>query len=209
MAPKIDKALSITLVMVSGLVSCTKKPAAREGAVQTGVASWYGQQFQGRLTASGEPFDMGKMTAAHRTLPFGAKVRVQNLVNDKTTEVRINDRGPFVGDRIIDLSHAAAQEIDMPGIANVRLEVLSVPQTRGADVFAVQIGEFPKRADAQRLVQDMQQRYGSARLVFRDEDQAWRVLVGMEPTMERAEALAQQLQKEVGSDVVVRVDTDQ
>jgi rare lipoprotein A len=206
---KIAKVLSITLVMVSGLTSCTRKPAAQNGAAQVGIASWYGKQFQGRLTASGEPFDMEKMTAAHRTLPFGAKVRVHNLINEKTTEVRINDRGPFVGDRIIDLSHAAAQTIEMPGIANVRLEVLSVPPTRGADVFAVQIGEFPQRADALRLVESMQKRYGTARLVFRDEDQAWRVLVGMEPTMERAEALAQQLQKEVGPDVVVRVDTEQ
>lgn len=209
MLVKLGRIFLIAMVMVSGLTTCTKKPAAHEGAVQTGVASWYGQQFQGRLTASGEPFDMAKMTAAHRTLPFGAKVRVQSLVNQKTTEVRINDRGPFAGDRIIDLSHAAAQAIDMPGIANVRLEVLSVPSTRGVDVFAVQVGEFSQRADAQKLVEKMQQQYGSARLVFRDEDRTWRVLVGMGPTMERAEALAQQLQKDVGPDVVVRVDTEE
>jgi len=205
---KIGRVFLITMAMVAGLTTCARKITS-VGDAQIGIASWYGKQFQGKLTASGEPFDMEKMTAAHRTLPFGAKVRVQNLVNDKTTEVRINDRGPFVGDRIIDLSHAAAQAIDMPGIANVRLQVLSTPPTRGVDLFAVQIGAFRERAEAQRFVSDMQKRYGAARLVFREGDLTWRVLVGLEPSMERAQSLQPQLEKEFGQAFVVRVDMEQ
>ena len=199
----------LVVAVVAGLTGCARKPAFSDGKTQVGLASWYGKQFQGRLTASGEPFDMEKMTAAHRTLPFGTKVRVQSLVTEKTTEIRINDRGPFVGDRIIDLSHAAAQAIGMQGIANVRLEIISMPPTRAADLFAVQVGAFAARPDAERLAKDMQSRFGASRLVFRDEDQTWRVLVGLEPTMENADALAQKLPKDVGPAFVVRVDTEQ
>ena len=194
--------------MVFALASCKHEPPAAAGNVQTGTASWYGKPFNGRRTASGEVYDMEKMTAAHRTLPFGATLRVQNLINQKTIEVRVNDRGPFVGDRIIDLSHAAAVAIDMPGTANVRLEVLSTPPTRGAEMFAVQIGNFASRSEAQRLMADMQQRCGTARLVFRDGDQTWRVLVGLEPTVEQAQTLAQRLEKESGAAFVVRIDTE-
>lgn len=94
--------------------------------VEVGVASWYGRQFHGKLTASGKTFDQMEMTAAHQTLPFGSKVRVTNLANGKSVEVEINDRGPFVEDRIIDLSVAAARALDMVevGITPVRVEVL-------------------------------------------------------------------------------------
>jgi rare lipoprotein A len=190
------------------LASCSKKTAAPDSYVQTGVASWYGRPFDGRLTASGEVYDMEKMTAAHRTLPFGAMVRVENLVNGKKTEVRITDRGPFVKDRIIDLSHAGAQAIDMPGIANVRLEVISTPATRGLNVYAVQVGNFTQKAEAERLRQQMQEKYGSARLVLRPGDQTWRVLVGMEQTLEAANALAEKLDKEAGPAFVVLADSE-
>src|ERR1051325_12212445 len=84
---------------------------ARLGSTQTGVASWYGYPYHGRRAANGEIYDMEKMTAAHRTLPFNTWVRVRNLTNNKTVDVRINDRGPFYDGRIIDLSHAAARSI--------------------------------------------------------------------------------------------------
>lgn len=196
------RVLGIVLV----LTSCTKKPAGAPGQAQEGIASWYGVPFNGRATASGEIYDMEKMTAAHRTLPFGTVVRVESLVNQKTAEVRVNDRGPFVADRIIDLSHAAAQSIDMPGTANVRLVVISTPPTRGVDEFAVQIGAFSDRAQAEALRSKMEQKYGVATLVFRPGDQTWRVLVGLEPTLESANALAQQLNQEAGPAFVVRVD---
>src|SRR6266478_2821460 len=100
--------------------------AARLGSTESGVASWYGHPYHGRHAASGEIYDMEKMTAAHRTLPFGTWVRVKNLENNRTVDVRIIDRGPFVGGRIVDLSHAAALSIDMigPGTATVKLTVI-------------------------------------------------------------------------------------
>jgi rare lipoprotein A len=96
---------------------------------QTGEASWYGAPHQGKRTASGEIFDQGLFTAAHRTLPFGSKIKVTNLANGKSVEVKINDRGPFAEDRIIDLSQAAAKALEMlqSGKATVRLELSSDP----------------------------------------------------------------------------------
>ena len=93
---------------------------------ETGMASWYGPNFQGKPTANGETFDTNKLTAAHKTLPFGTIVKVTNLSNGKSVNVRINDRGPFVKGRIIDLSRAAARDIDMltQGVARVRLEIV-------------------------------------------------------------------------------------
>jgi rare lipoprotein A len=199
-----------TLALSLLLVGCKKQNVETPQVKgEVGIASWYGHPFHGRLTASGEIYDMEKMTAAHRTLPFGAVVRVHSLVNQKTTEIRINDRGPFVQNRVIDLSHAAAQQIDMPAIANVQLEVISKPPTRGVEQFAVQVGDFTSQADAERLRDDMEKRHGSASLVFRPGDQSWRVLVGLELTPQTADALAQQLNSEVGSAFVVMVDSDQ
>jgi len=122
-------ALSALLLLVFSLEACAKKnrPAEIErGAAQEGMASWYGKEFHGRPTASGERFDMHALTAAHPTLPFGARVRVTNLANGKSVTVRVNDRGPFTKGRIIDLSYAAAREIGIieSGTARVRVEIL-------------------------------------------------------------------------------------
>jgi rare lipoprotein A len=98
-----------------------------------GVASWYGEEFNGRLTASGEVYDMYAYTAAHRTLPLGTLVRVTNEENGKTVEVKVNDRGPFKKDRIIDLSKSACESLDMMknGTARVKLDVISWPRLAG------------------------------------------------------------------------------
>lgn len=103
----------------------TVKPGGRY--VETGVASYYGADFHGKPTSSGESFNMYAITAAHKALPFGTRVRVKNLDNSKTVIVIINDRGPFVPGRIIDLSYGAAKVINMigPGTARVRIEVIS------------------------------------------------------------------------------------
>jgi rare lipoprotein A len=104
------------------------KPA-RIGETETGIASWYGIPFNGRRSASGEVYDMEKLTAAHRTLAFDTWVEVTNLENKKHVDVRITDRGPFINGRIIDLSLAAAREIDMvqAGIVRVRIKVIRKP----------------------------------------------------------------------------------
>jgi len=108
--------------------------ASAEGYSEEGTASWYGPGLHGRLTSSGEVFDMHSATAAHRTLPFGTRVRVVNLANDRETVVRINDRGPFVKDRVIDLSFQAAKELGMieHGTTPVRLTALHGPDANTA-----------------------------------------------------------------------------
>jgi rare lipoprotein A len=100
------------------------------GQTETGIASWYGVPYNGRRSANGEIFDMEKLTAAHRSLPFDTWVEVTNLENKKRVDVRITDRGPFVKGRIIDLSQAAAREIDMitAGVVRVKLKVISKPK---------------------------------------------------------------------------------
>jgi Lytic transglycolase len=110
-------------LMVLGVLSCAQEPTH----TLRGVASWYGYPHHGRMTASGRRFDMYELTAAHRTLPLGARVRVTNLLNGRSVVVTITDRGPFVKKRVIDLSYAAARQIDLlgPGTAPVQLEVLS------------------------------------------------------------------------------------
>ena len=100
--------------------------ASRPGWTQTGIASWYGEPFHGRTTASGEEYDMNQLTCAHRTLPFGTRIRVQNLENGRSVTLRVTDRGPFVEGRIVDVSRRAAQELEMigAGLARVRITVL-------------------------------------------------------------------------------------
>ena len=100
-------------------------PAKPKHWYQIGVASWYGTRFQGRTTAGGERFDMNRMTCAHRSLPLNSWLRVTNLKNHKTAYVRVNDRGPVLEDRIVDLSYAAAQSLGLAGLGQVRLEPIS------------------------------------------------------------------------------------
>lgn len=122
-----------------------------------GTASWYGPDFHGLLTANGETYNMNALTAAHRTLPFNTVVRVKNIDNGKSVVVRINDRGPYVGDRVIDLSRKAAEEINMigSGTAPVRLYLvqegdrpLNAQNISSRETFTVQIASFENRRDA-------------------------------------------------------------
>jgi rare lipoprotein A len=118
-----------TLACVVLLVAaCATSPKAQPGEELKGLASWYGQEYAGRTTANGEIFDPMKLTAAHRTLPFGTLVDVRNPKNDRSVAVRINDRGPFVGNRIIDLSYAAALQIELveAGVGPVEMKILKV-----------------------------------------------------------------------------------
>lgn len=139
------------------------------GYTEKGIASWYGKKFHGRKTSNGETYDMHDQTAAHKTLPMNTHLLVKNLDNNKETIVRINDRGPFVKGRIIDLSYSVAKQIDMDkkGIARVRITALgeAVSLKRGGKKverflpyknfeegeFYVQIGAFEERANANRL----------------------------------------------------------
>ena len=129
-----------------------------EGFVETGLASWYGDKFHGRPTALGEPYNMYAMTAAHKTLPLPTRVRVTNLENGRSAELRVNDRGPFVKGRVIDLSYTAARELGVlrPGTARVRIQALEpggTPEPAAAPgAFAyLQAGAFAYRANAAKL----------------------------------------------------------
>ncbi len=155
--------LLIGLLLVSACSvppSRVKLPPAPGGdgrVSQTGIASWYGPGFHGKATASGAIYNQDDMTAAHQTLPLGSKVMVTNMETGRTAEVLVNDRGPFAKGRIIDLSYAAAQAIDMvgPGTALVRVDVLDSPvplrAIRPTLDYTLQLGSFAQLENAQQL----------------------------------------------------------
>lgn len=153
-------AAAVALAAAVAAAACSRLPPPRPA--QTGVASWYGADFHGRPTSSREVYDMYDMTAAHPSLPLGTWVQVTNLDNGRSITVRVNDRGPFVRGRIIDLSYAAARVLGMigPGTAPVRLEVLGrAPGSRGEPAFAVQVGSFASRRNAEDLRRELRRSY--------------------------------------------------
>lgn len=178
---------------------------------EEGNASWYGAPFHGRRASNGEVYDMYKLTAAHRTLPFGSIVRVTNLNNGKSTTVRITDRGPFVANRVIDLSLAAAQEIGSvgPGVVPVRLEVIS-GESPTAGYFTVQVGAFKDRANAERLRDRLSASYSPVLIqeINAEAGQFFRVRVGKVAGEEAARQFAEQLRTQNGfsSALVFRLD---
>ncbi len=189
-----------------------KTPAvpAPVGYTEEGNASWYGNPFHGRRASNGETYDMYKLTAAHRTLPFDTMVRVTNLSNSKSTVVRITDRGPFVENRVIDLSMAAAREIESigPGVVPVRLEVLgNVDPTEG--FFTVQVGAFRDRGNAERLRDRLNASYTPVFIQQYDaaEGTFYRVRVGRISGESAAQDFAEQLRTKEGfTPMVLRLD---
>ena len=180
------------------------------GYAEEGNASWYGNPFNGRRSSNGEIYDMYKLTAAHRTLPFETMVRVTNLNNGKSTTVRITDRGPFVDGRIIDLSLAAAREIESvgPGVVPVRLEVLgNVDVTSG--FFTVQVGAFHDRNNAERLRDRLSLSYTPVFIQQYDSPEGiyYRVRVGKISGEDAAHGFGEQLRDREGfTPFVVRLD---
>jgi rare lipoprotein A len=135
---------------------------------ETGWASWYGPGFQNRQGANGEPFDTERMTAAHRTLPLNSIARVTNVKTGETVLVRITDRGPFVNDRVLDLSRAAARRLSVyqRGTALVRIEVLQTPSPiSSGGRWCVQIGAFSNPGDASKLKDKLTRRYSTAKVL--------------------------------------------
>lgn len=183
------------------------------GYVEEGNASWYGLPFHGRRSSNGEIYDMNRMTAAHRTLPFETKVRVTNLSNGRSAVLRITDRGPFVDNRIIDLSLAGARELDMvaSGVARVRLEVLSHldPAAVAAAYFTVQVGSFRDHANAERLRDRLLDLYPPVYIQTYDSPDGvfYRVQVGRIKGEEAARRFGETLrQKEGYTPIVLRLD---
>lgn len=149
-------------VLIIILTSCARMRYFPTWNVQRGLASWYGEDFHGKTTSSKEIYNMFDMTAAHKTLPFGTHVMVTNLESGKSVIVRINDRGPFIKGRIIDLSYAAAKVIDMvgPGVVPVKVEVLErYSPKKSKQKFSVQVGAFIYKDNAETLKQKLQKRY--------------------------------------------------
>jgi rare lipoprotein A len=165
---------------------------------EKGLASWYGADFEGQVAASGAVFHQAQLTAAHRTLPFGTTVRIRRTDTGASVVVLINDRGPFIESRIIDLSNAAARELGMllPGVVPVALEVVQTPRPELRTLFAVQAGTFRIQANAERTRALMERLYGSARMVPASPDGGlWSVLVGTAATQAEAETLASAVRK--------------
>ncbi len=197
-----------TFVLIAAIViaGCGRKktrvrtPApVAPGTTERGTASWYGHPYDGRAAADGEIYHMETLVAAHRTLPFQTVVRVRNLNTSQTVDVRIIDRGPFVQGRIIDLSHAAAIQIGLigPGVGPVELTVIGTPANPEPALFAVQVGAFREKANADRAQRNMMAAYGAAKAVLRAGDPPlWRILAGRENSQEAAEGLAQRIRAE-------------
>jgi rare lipoprotein A len=175
----------------------TAPSAIAGGYVEEGVASWYGVPFDGHRTSDGEIYNMHQFTAAHRTLPFGSIVSVTNLDNGKRTDVRINDRGPFVADRVIDLSLSAAEAIGMvgPGTAKVRLEMVRGPANPQTGFFGVQVGAFETQTSAELLRDRLEARYTSVAIAtyYSPKGKFYRVRVGRFSTEDAARQFARQL----------------
>jgi rare lipoprotein A len=167
-------------------------PANSTGVIQSGMASWYGPGFHGKLTANGEVYNQHDLTAAHRTLPLGTRVMVTNANTNQAIEVRINDRGPYVGDRLIDLSYAAARSIGVygPGVAPVRLEVLAPVAPVLSVAYAVQLGSYADASQASALKSRMTGRYPDVYISPMDTGLKRYYLVRIGPFTRREEALS-------------------
>ena len=200
-----------TAAVMALLTACAKTIATSPvrptttGSEETGLASWYGVPYHGRPTASGEIYDMRDMTAAHRTLPFGTRISVVNLANSREAEVRINDRGPFVAGRFLDLSYGAASALNAveAGVVPVKIRVVAppgeppstAPFVGAPGTFSVQVAAFARRSSAEKL-RDAVASDGSAAYVVEAlvaGDVVYRVRVGPFADKSSAQAAADRL----------------
>jgi rare lipoprotein A len=183
------------------------------GYEQTGTASWYGTKFHGQLTSSREPYDMYGMTAAHKHLPIPSYARVTNLDNGKSIIVRINDRGPFAHDRIIDLSYAAATKLDMLGKGTARVKVESIdtrghepqpPGIKNTDKVYLQVATFSERRNAEILASQIK-RKSDAMVEVSKHSSGYRVYVGPFRHESEAQAFRHKIaDMKLGQSLVVR-----
>ena len=180
-------------------------------ATEIGRASWYGPPYHNRRGSNGEIYNMHAMTAAHRTLPLGSIVRVTNVKTGRSALVRITDRGPFIEGRILDLSLAAAKKLDvyLPGIAEVKVEVMETPAPLGTGgKWAVQIGGFPQQKAADKMASSLKRRYHTAKVLsFPSPAGDWWVRVRvLDDDRSRAQKLAAETSSPDGGVFVVRLD---
>ena len=186
-----------------------------KGFSERGIASWYGSDFHGKKTSNGEIYNMHDMTAAHKTLPLGTRVKVFNLENNKETEVRVNDRGPFVQGRIIDLSYEAARRIGVVGPGTAPVEIIAIGQeiTPGtgrvvpvdyySGNFTFQVGAFIDKNNAERLKAKLDEKYQNAHIVIYDggDRTYYRVRVGRCQDLKKTAEYEEALKKDGYTDV--------
>ncbi len=235
-------ALSISLFFLFGCATPEKEPSSlpgypapykigkqwyqpakhARGFRERGIASWYGKKFHGRKTATGETYNMYAVTAAHKTLPFGTHVKVHNLRNGKKLVVRINDRGPFIRGRIIDLSYGAAKKIGLvgPGTAPVEIVALGTPKKTAAKAdgkrtyvpgnyyvgdFAVQVGAFKERANALKIKNRLASAYKDVHIVaYESKDGTfYRVRVARCTTLDQAREYEKMLEADGFPEAIV------
>jgi peptidoglycan lytic transglycosylase len=186
------------------------KPGGKPLYVQTGLASWYGPPYHNHRGSNGEIYDQNGLTAAHRTLPLNSVVRVTNVETKHSVVVRITDRGPFIEDRIVDLSLAAAKAVDVwrPGTAEVKLEVLSAPAPIAeGGRWCVQIGAFQSEHEARKLKEKLQNRYETANVVqFAGPTGEWVRLRPQGDDKRQAEEVASKTHVKEGGVFLVRLD---
>ena len=205
--------LILGLLLTAGCFTHDKKiPSLNNGNSQLGIASWYGPSFHGKPSASGEPFDMWALTAAHRTLPFGTWVQVTKVETGKRVTVRINDRGPFIKGRIIDLSYAGARELEMigEGTADVGVTIVgpqsaSNPSIRAPSGFWVQVGAFTTLMEAMSLRERLASQYDHVRVktVNLPSGEWHRVQVGTFHSKKMAQTAARALQNDFGGNPLI------
>jgi rare lipoprotein A len=189
---------------------------------ERGSASWYGRQFHGRKTANGETYNMYAMTAAHKTLPMGTYVRARNLDNGKTVDVRINDRGPFVRGRVIDLSYEAAKRIGVIGPGTAPVEIVALGSLKETEVagearrtlvpgdyysgdFTIQVGAFKDKQNAENLRDKLALTYQNAHIAVHEGTHGtfYRVRVGRSDRLDRAREYEKTLENAGYTDAMV------
>lgn len=192
--------VELLAVACSGSRRPTVAPPTLGVPLERGIASWYGPKFNGRMTASGERYDMNALTAAHPSLPFGSKIGVRNTRTGREVIVRVNDRGPFSKNRVIDLSYAAAKEVGVVGPGTASVELYLVPETGAPPRFTVQVGAFSEPERAGALQREIVRLYPEAVV---DSDGTWsRVQIGAFDDRDRAESLRRELAS-IGMQAVV------
>jgi len=207
--------LILGMLLMAGCLAHDKKiPSLNKEDSQLGIASWYGPSFHGKPSASGELYDMWGLTAAHRTLPFGTWVQVTKIKTGKTVTVRINDRGPFIKGRTIDLSYAAARELAMigEGTADVALTIVSprnalIPSTEAPTRFWVQAGAFTTLKEAMTLRERLASQYDQVRVktVNLPSGEWHRVQVGTFHSKKMAQTAARTLQNDFGGNPLILI----
>ncbi len=183
-------------------------PVLKQITRETGIAAWYGMEYQGRRTATGEVFDMNGLAAAHRTLPLGTVIRVTNLDNSKSIEVTVTHRGPSTRSRIIDLSYGAARELGFVAQGMARVSIEATTETGGPAFYTVQAAAFLEEENAKILKGRLSKKFEFIAIVPVETNisRSYQVRVGSYASAERAEQIAEKLAKEGLEPVVLRRD---